>query len=77
MSGYRITAEQRRVLETHGKRLIGFGIAWFALGLIVTVFGYAAASDGGGGVYVVAWGPMLYGVVTVVRGARLISKSRA
>ncbi len=76
MSGYGNVAEQRRLLERRGKRLVGFGIAWFALGLVVTIVTYSAANNAGGGVYIVAWGPMLYGVVSVVRGAMLISKSR-
>ena len=76
MSGYGNLAERRRLLESRGKRLVGFGIVSFALGLVVTIVTYSAANNAGGGVYIVAWGPMLYGVVSVVRGAMLISKSR-
>lgn len=71
-----VSGEQRRLQESRGKRLIGFGIAWFALGLIITIVTYSAASSGGG-IYIVAWGPMLYGIISLVRGAMLISRARA
>jgi hypothetical protein len=37
------------------------------LGLIVTAATYAHAS-GAGGVYVLAWGPIVFGLVQIVRG---------
>jgi len=72
-----VSAEQRRLWESRGKRQIGFDVAWFALGLIVTIATYSAASGAGGGIYIVAWGPMLYGVISLVRGIMLLNKSRA
>jgi hypothetical protein len=53
--------------------LIGLGI--FVVGLIITIATYSAASSSGGGTYIVAWGPMIVGVIWVIRG--LISMSRA
>ena len=69
-----VTPQQRALWETKGKRGIGFGAAWFVAGLLVTVMTYAQAQ--GGGVYVVAWGPALYGIYRIVSGLRLLNKSR-
>ncbi|HMR74689.1 MAG TPA: hypothetical protein PKD61_06245 [Polyangiaceae bacterium] len=38
-----------------------YGGLWLAAGLAVTVFSYMGAEGSGGGRYVLAWGPMLYG----------------
>jgi hypothetical protein len=63
---------QRHVRETKGKRAIALGAIWFVAGLLITVVTYAQAQ--GGGVYFVAWGPMLYGVYRVVSGIRFLHK---
>jgi hypothetical protein len=48
---------------------MGMGVVLFAIGLVITVGTYAAASSGGsGGFYLISWGPMVFGVVRVVRG---------
>jgi hypothetical protein len=70
-----VSAEQRDIWETKGRRGIGFGVAWLVGGLFVTLITYSNAS--GGGVYVVAWGPALYGVYRIVAGYRLLAKSRS
>jgi hypothetical protein len=45
------------------------GAAFLGGGLLLTVFTFATASAGTGGrSYVVAWGPMAYGVYRLVRG---------
>jgi hypothetical protein len=44
------------------------GAAFLGGGLLLTLFTYATASGGGGGHYVVAWGPMIYGIYRLVRG---------
>jgi hypothetical protein len=43
------------------------GVLWCIGGVVVTAATYAAAS--GGGVYIVAWGAMLVGLVRIVRGS--------
>lgn len=53
--------------------LIGAGI--FVIGLVITIATYSAASSSGGGTYVVAWGPMIIGLIWTIRG--LVSLSRA
>ena len=52
-----------------------FGALWLLGGLLLPVITYSAAS--GGGVYVVAWGPALYGIFQVVRGIMLLRKANA
>lgn len=52
--------------------LIGAGI--FVIGLVITIATYSAASSGGG-TYIVAWGPMVVGLIWAIRG--LVSLSRA
>lgn len=70
-----VTAEQRQIWETKGKRGLVFGIIWFIAGLLITVITYSHASTSGG-VYFVAWGPMVYGIIRIVASARMIAKSR-
>jgi hypothetical protein len=43
------------------------GVLFLAIGLVVTVATYShAATDGG--IYVVAWGPVIFGLIQIVRG---------
>jgi hypothetical protein len=52
------------------------GAAIFIVGLLITVFTYhSASSSSSGGTYFVAWGPMIVGLIAVVRG--LIAMARA
>ena len=53
--------------EAEASRDLLVGGIWLAGGLLVTLISYGAAS-GGGGRYVVTFGPILYGVVRVARG---------
>ncbi|MFB7666922.1 hypothetical protein ACFC1R_23730 [Kitasatospora sp. NPDC056138] len=70
-----VSPQQRAIWETKGRRAIGFGVAWLVGGLLVTVVTYSQAQ--GGGVYFVAWGPVLYGVYRIVTGRQLLNKSRS
>ncbi|MCO6004798.1 hypothetical protein NE236_07385 [Actinoallomurus purpureus] len=63
-------AERRRAT-----RAIGVGAAFFVIGLLITVLTYSHAS-GSGGVYVVAWGPMLFGGIRMIIGLFLLAKSK-
>jgi len=51
--------------------LIGLGI--FVVGLIITIATYSAASSGGG-TYVVAYGPMIVGILWTIRASVALSK---
>ncbi|MFG2555302.1 hypothetical protein ACGFWF_35975 [Streptomyces sp. NPDC048581] len=70
-----VTAEQRAIWETKGKRALGFGAAWLIGGVLITTITYSQAQ--GGGVYVVAWGPALYGIYRIVTGLLLLNKSQS
>jgi hypothetical protein len=50
------------------------GAVIFVIGLVITIATYSAASSGGG-TYIVAWGPMIVGLIWTIRG--LVSISRA
>jgi hypothetical protein len=48
-------------------RNMAFGGVWAGVGLIVTIVTLSAA-ESGGGVYVIFWGPVLYGGIRFLRG---------
>src|SRR6266511_3335407 len=62
----------RAARQRKGNRDIGFGIVWLTLGVVVT--GVTLASDSS--IVLVAWGPALYGLYLVIRGAMAVSRSR-
>jgi len=70
-----VSSDQRDIWETKGKRAIAFGAVWLVAGLLITIITYSAAA--GGGVYVVAWGPALYGIYRIFSGYRLLNKARS
>ena len=45
---------------------VAVGILWLAGGILVTALTYAAASDGG--VYIIAYGPVIYGAIRLLKG---------
>lgn len=64
------------VVRKRGLRQVMIGAAIFIVGLLITVFTYhSASSSSSGGTYFVAWGPMIVGLIAVVRG--LIAMARA
>jgi hypothetical protein len=64
------------VARRRGMRQVIYGSILFAVGLLITIFtlGHAESSTGGG-TYIVAWGPMIFGILAVIRG--LLAMSRA
>jgi hypothetical protein len=69
-----VSVDQRAIWRSKGQRYIAFGALWLAVGLIITVVTYAQAA--GGGVYIVAWGPMLYGAYRIIRGVLLLRQAQ-
>jgi energy-coupling factor transporter transmembrane protein EcfT len=64
------------VVRKRGVRQVAFGTGVFIVGLLITVFTYhSASSSSSGGTYFVAWGPMVIGVIAIIRG--LIAIARA
>ena len=44
------------------------GVVWFFGGLVVTILTYIFATNGGGGPYLVAWGPVVFGLFMLLKG---------
>jgi hypothetical protein len=59
-----------------GVRQVITGSILFVIGLLITIFtlGHAESSTGGG-TYIVAWGPMLFGIFAIIRGLLAISRA--
>jgi hypothetical protein len=49
-------------------RQMGYGAILIAIGLVITVGSYTMASSGGGGGYLLMWGPILFGIIRLVTG---------
>ena len=65
------------VARNRGIRQIAIGAAIFAVGLVITIVTYASASSSAtGGTYFVAYGPMIVGAITVIRGLIALARSR-
>src|SRR5215469_14952145 len=65
------------VARNRGMRQIAIGAAIFAVGLVITIVTYASASSSAtGGTYFVAYGPMIVGAITVIRGFIALARSR-
>jgi hypothetical protein len=64
------------VARRRGRRQVITGSVVFAVGLLITIITLGhAQSSAGGGTYIVAWGPMIFGIIAVIRG--LLAMSRA
>lgn len=66
--GARTMAEPSRP-KSRAKNDTAVGLAFLLGGLLLTALTYASASSSrSGGSYIVAWGPVLYGAVRLIRG---------
>ena len=62
-------AETMRDFErSDGRRQMLGGIALLVIGIVITAATYSSASSSGGGTYIVAYGPMIWGVIQLFRG---------
>lgn len=59
-----------------GWPLVKYGMIWFGIGVVITVATYAFAVSRGGGTYLVSYGPMAVGVVSMVRGGIDMARER-
>lgn len=57
--------DARAVRDGERQKHLLVGGLWFAGGLLLTLVTFSAAS--GGGHYVLAWGPMVYGAIRMLR----------
>lgn len=65
------------IARKRGMRQIMIGAVIFVIGLVITVATYSSASSSPtGGSYVVAYGPMILGVVYVIRGLSVIARAQ-
>lgn len=58
-------------MRGYATRQISIGLAIAGIGLIISLSSYQAASENGGGGYMVLWGAVLFGLIRAFRGARL------
>jgi hypothetical protein len=63
--------EARQALVNKGKRDIGFGTAWLAFGVIVTLCAFARF----GPYMFVAIGPMAYGIYKIIKGVVTLQRN--
>ncbi|HEY1627613.1 MAG TPA: DUF2510 domain-containing protein [Streptosporangiaceae bacterium] len=67
------------LLFSRGKRgwpQFWYGLVIFCVGLVITAVTYSMASGRSGGTYVVSWGPMIIGVISMVRGLASVSGAK-
>jgi hypothetical protein len=65
------------VARKRGMRQITIGSILFIVGLVITVVTYGRASSSPtGGSYFVAYGPMIFGVISVIRGVVAVAQSQ-
>ncbi len=60
------------VLRGHGLRQIRVGAVSFIIGLVITVVTFQHPV---GGVFVAAYGPMIFGAISMARGIATVSRS--
>ena len=64
------------IARNRGVRQIVIGAVIFVIGLIITIATYSAASSSPtGGTYFVAYGPMIIGVISMIRGGIAVAQA--
>jgi hypothetical protein len=66
------SSEAKGAMAKKGQRDIVFGLIWIGAGIAITAFTYVADIP----VYVVAWGPMIYGGFLLIRGFINLARGR-
>lgn len=59
-----------------GWPLVKYGMIFFGVGVVITIATYAFAVSRGGGVYLVSYGPMAVGLISMVRGGIDMARER-
>jgi hypothetical protein len=60
--------DERRDHRSGGGAQIAIGALFLVAGIIITAVTYGGASARGGGTYIVAYGPIAFGIVSIIRG---------
>ena len=50
------------------RRLIIMGVVWLGIGIAITAATQSMAESAGGGTYVIAYGPMVAGIIYLLKG---------
>jgi hypothetical protein len=64
----RLKQAQAGARRIAAKNNMFYGALWCIGGIVVTAFTYQAASNAGGGKYVIAWGAIVFGGIQFLRG---------
>jgi hypothetical protein len=65
------------VARKRGMRQIAIGAVVFVIGLVITIATYSSASSSpSGGTYVLAYGPMILGVMYAIRGIVTVAQAQ-
>jgi uncharacterized membrane protein len=59
--------ELRHERRSHANSQLGIGVLLLLVGIVITAATYGSASAGGG-TYIIAYGPMIVGVIKIFRG---------
>jgi hypothetical protein len=59
--------ELEREQRSRGARQLGLGALFLLAGIVITAVTYGGASQSGG-TYVIAYGPIVYGIYSIIRG---------
>jgi hypothetical protein len=71
------SSNMANVARGRGIRQIVIGAVIFVIGLIITIATYSAASSSHtGGTYFVAYGPMIIGVISMIRGGIAVAQAQ-
>jgi predicted phage tail protein len=71
------SSNMANVARSRGIRQIVIGAVIFVIGLIITIATYSAASSSTtGGTYFVAYGPMIIGVISMIRGGIAVAQAQ-
>jgi len=54
--------------RSRGAGQLGVGVLLVLVGIVITAVTYGSASAQGGGTYIVAYGPIVFGVISIIRG---------
>jgi hypothetical protein len=65
-------ASQAALLRKRAMQQIKVGAVWFVLGLVITVITFQHPI---GGFFIAAYGPIIFGAISVVRGLVTLAKS--
>ncbi len=57
-----------RAMRSAGLKNMGIGALFCIGGIVATVVTYSMAADSGGGTYIIAWGPAIFGGFQFFRG---------